>query len=224
MKNQTCFNLSEAVGQWREEMSAQPGVSPEQTRELELHLCDSVVDLQQRGLTEEEGFWLARRRLGVSQKIAEEMVKVDSSRVWTDRVLWMVMGVLVTNFFQTLVHVIYQNFVPRQYYRSPFGFACAYTLLVIAAVWVARGRVPKTLGSWLGWEKVRFSILIIACISAPTFFWGSQLFETLFPMFPLFAMRTNLIPGIISQYVLLVAWPLVLSGVAFYLRSRLRRA
>jgi hypothetical protein len=127
MENQTSFDLNQALTQWRDEFKRQPHLSAEQIRELESHLHDSLAELQQRGLNAEEAFWLACRRFGASQSFAEEMAKVDASRIWTERVFWMVLGVIVTNLWLNLAHVIYQIFVPREYYRSTFGlwrFTC----------------------------------------------------------------------------------------------------
>jgi hypothetical protein len=95
MENQTCFNLNEAITRWREELAAQPGVSAEQIRELESHLLDSLADLQRRGLTEEESFVVASRRLGGAKDIAAEIVKADPSIIWKERMFWLVAGLIV---------------------------------------------------------------------------------------------------------------------------------
>ena len=64
MATETRFNLNAAVETWRNELAAQPQLMPDDRRELERHLLDSITDLQERGLCDEEAFWLARRRIG----------------------------------------------------------------------------------------------------------------------------------------------------------------
>jgi len=61
--------------------------------ELETHLRDSVAGLRQRGLNDEDSFWLACRRVGHPQQLAEEFAKVDPARVWRERVFWLAIGV-----------------------------------------------------------------------------------------------------------------------------------
>ena len=94
MENQTRFDLNTALENWRTELAAQPSLSAENRRELETHLRDTFAELKSRGLSEEESFWLARRRVGQPQKLAEEFVKADSTQVWRDRVFWMAVALL----------------------------------------------------------------------------------------------------------------------------------
>lgn len=70
MENQTLFDLNAAIENWRMELGAQPDFSADDRHELETHLRDSVVELKLRGLSEEESFWLASRRIGQPQKLA----------------------------------------------------------------------------------------------------------------------------------------------------------
>jgi len=64
MENQTRFDLNTALENWRAELAAQPSLSAENRRELETHLRDIFTELKARGLSEDESFWLARRRVG----------------------------------------------------------------------------------------------------------------------------------------------------------------
>jgi hypothetical protein len=89
MENQTRFDLNAAVENWRSELTAQPPLTSENRRELETHLRDALTELKARGLSDEESFWLARRRVGQPQKLAEEFAKADPTKVWRERVFWM---------------------------------------------------------------------------------------------------------------------------------------
>jgi hypothetical protein len=75
MENQTRFDLNAAVENWRNELAAQPNLAAEDRRELETHLRDAIAGFQQRGLNDEESFWLPRRRVGQLQQLGEEFVK-----------------------------------------------------------------------------------------------------------------------------------------------------
>src|SRR5260370_40506007 len=93
METRTRFYLSAALQAWREELVAQPGLTPEEQRELETHLHDSVAGLRQRGLNDEDSFWLACRRVGHPQQLAEEFAKADPARIWRERVFWLAIGI-----------------------------------------------------------------------------------------------------------------------------------
>ena len=88
MATQTRFELNAAVENWRNELAAQPHLTPDARRELEKHLADSMAELRSRGLNDEESFWLASRRIGQPQQLAEEFHKVDVVKVWRERVFW----------------------------------------------------------------------------------------------------------------------------------------
>ena len=98
MENQTRFDLNAAIENWRQELAAQANLTTEVRCELETHLRDSIAGFQQRGLNDEESFWLARRRVGQPPQLGEEFVKADPAAVWRERVFWMAAGVLAALF------------------------------------------------------------------------------------------------------------------------------
>jgi hypothetical protein len=102
MENQARYDLSAAIESWRQELAAQAGLTAEVRRELETHLRDAVAGFQQRGLNDEESFWLARRRVGQPQQLGVEFVKVDPAKVWRERVFWMAIGLLVMQLWSDL--------------------------------------------------------------------------------------------------------------------------
>jgi hypothetical protein len=95
MENQTRFDLNAAIENWRNELAAQPSLASDDRRELETHLRDAIAGFQQRGLNDEESFWLASRRVGQPQQLDEEFVKADPAKVWRERVFWMALGLIV---------------------------------------------------------------------------------------------------------------------------------
>jgi hypothetical protein len=88
METQTCFDLNAAIEKWRQELAAQPNLAVPDQRELETHLRDTLAELQQRGLNDEESFWLARRRVGQPQQLDEEFAKDNPKNVWRERLFW----------------------------------------------------------------------------------------------------------------------------------------
>jgi hypothetical protein len=92
MENATQFDLNDALRQWREKMAASPTFRGADLDELEAHLRDSIQSLQTRGLSAHEAFWVAGSRLGENDLLEREFEKVNTERVWLNRVLWMVVG------------------------------------------------------------------------------------------------------------------------------------
>ena len=95
MENQTRFDLNAAIETWGNELAAQPNLASDDRRELETHLRDAIAGFQQRGLNDEESFWLARRRVGQPQQLGQEFVKADPAKVWRERAFWVVVAIFV---------------------------------------------------------------------------------------------------------------------------------
>jgi len=102
METTTRFDISAAIQTWREQLATPPGLTPENRRELEAHLQDSITALRERGLSAEESFWLACRRVGHPQMLAEEFAKEDPAAVWRARVFWLAVGVCLMRFWSGL--------------------------------------------------------------------------------------------------------------------------
>jgi len=112
METQTRFDLDAAIASWQQELAAQADLTQEVRRELETHLRDTITELQQRGLNNEESFWLARRRTGKPQQLGEEFAKGDPANAWRDRVFWVVVGLLFVNFWGTVINQFTRNGSP----------------------------------------------------------------------------------------------------------------
>ncbi len=110
MENQTRFDLSAAVENWRQELAAQPPLTPDNRRELEMHLRDAIAGFQQRGLNDEESFWLARRRVGPPRKLGDEIANTDPARVWRQRAFWMLNAILFLNLWGQITDSLLLNY------------------------------------------------------------------------------------------------------------------
>jgi hypothetical protein len=88
MENQTSFDLSIAIQQWRQNLAQSSAFRHADLDELESHLHDSMPPLQKAGLSPEEAFMIASRRIGPLQALEPEFRKSNTRSVWLERVLW----------------------------------------------------------------------------------------------------------------------------------------
>ena len=154
MGTQNSFNLNQALARWRLEL-AQQGVRAAEANELESHLHDSMKDLQNRGLSEEEGFWIARHRLGTAPELADQFAKADPGRIWKDRIFWAT-ALSLGGFFWMRVWGFSANWFANLLSHAgvPGGWSqlllqsFALLPLVLAALLVGRGRL-QTFCAWV---------------------------------------------------------------------------
>jgi hypothetical protein len=104
METTTAFVLNDAIQSWRDGLSRSPNFREGDLAELEAHVRDSVAAWQSRGLTEEEAFLLATRRLGHPAGLEPEFAKVNRSGVWLNRLLWMAIGIQAWGLISTFSH------------------------------------------------------------------------------------------------------------------------
>ncbi len=93
MKQETKFDLNRAIQDWREGLGQSPAFRSENLYELETHLRDSIAVLQRQGLSDEESFLVALKRIGRSRVLEAEFGKMNRKIVWLDRILWMLIGI-----------------------------------------------------------------------------------------------------------------------------------
>ena len=111
MENTADFDLSSALQRWRESLAKLPSFRPGDLQELESHLHDSILAWQAKGLSAEEAFLIATRRLGTAHCLASEFAKVNPKEVWLDRIMWMVIGVQLLWVLTNVSSVIARWFV-----------------------------------------------------------------------------------------------------------------
>src|SRR5262245_17969039 len=92
MENHSSFDLTKSIQRWRENLAQSPNFRADDLDELESHLQDSVRELAARGLSPEEAFAIATRRIGPGQGLAAEFARVNGNTLWIDRLLWMLLG------------------------------------------------------------------------------------------------------------------------------------
>ena len=153
MENQTRFDLNAAIENWRQELAAQPNLASDDRRELETHLRDAIAGFQQRGLNDEESFWLARRRVGQPQQLGEEFVKADPAKVWRERVFWMAISLVGSYIFMIWKDLLATWLNPNSYGWTECFYLIPLFVLIGAVTMIRRGRVPnpnhfENIASW----------------------------------------------------------------------------
>ena len=182
METKNEFNLSNAVAMWRQAMLAQAEILPEEIRELESHLRSSIAALRQRGLGEDEAFWLARRRLGPGEKIAIEFARAKPYRLWQNRLHWLTVGVLGAYAWTTGLSLISNGLALRGAGSSGWWFVETVVFAILTGGMVglaatrARGRF-RSLGKFfsspwrmaLGWFLLTAICVGVAWLTARLF-------------------------------------------------------
>jgi len=165
MENRPHFDLTTAIENWRNELAAQAALASDDLRELETHLLDAITGYQQRGLTGEESYWLARRRVGHPQELGEEFEKANPGRVWRERIFWIAFGILFWQLTLILTNVakVVLNLLPpglhRFYHMSGFWFVDAAVLII--GILLARGWfVRLTNPMWFFANRFRLTLSV----------------------------------------------------------------
>lgn len=86
------FDLENKICEWKLMIAESSSITQKNAMELESHLRDSIGDLVETGLSENEAFLIASLRLGAPDKLSTEFYKVNGRCVWKKRILWMLFG------------------------------------------------------------------------------------------------------------------------------------
>jgi len=143
MADRTQFNLDRQLASWRQRVLDQEQLRPQDAEELESHLQESIADLETKGLSDEEAFLIAARRLGDGESLGREYGKVHRGGLWLRRIFWMVLGVVALNLC--------------------LGMATAAGWLVVAAV---KTWLPQT--EFLGYVAIAVRIGLFALLLGGT--------------------------------------------------------
>ena len=126
MESPSPFDLNDAIRRWHRSLSESPAFRADDLEELESHARGSVATLVASGLSEEEAFFVATRRMGNAESLREEFAKVNSGHLWLHRALWMLGGILLSQLIIPLAHlagffafVVARNFLPIEYTHLP---------------------------------------------------------------------------------------------------------
>lgn len=102
MESQPGFDLNHELTAWRRQLSQQPAITPEETRELEGHLLDAFEAAKHRGLSGKAAFAEARLQVGSAEGIGEEYSKLNPLRNWSHRVSIMVLAIVIVSHWRAI--------------------------------------------------------------------------------------------------------------------------
>lgn len=95
MENRTEFNLENNLSQWKSILSTKNNLTISNIIELENHLIDLIDDLESKGLSEEESFIIAKKRIGKIDDICLEFDKVNNDFSFTNKAIPFLKGALI---------------------------------------------------------------------------------------------------------------------------------
>src|SRR3954463_9470314 len=75
------------IAEWRAYVENAPGVNGRDVDELEDHLRHQIAELNAAGLTADEGFLVAVKRMGAVDALSREFAREHSGRLWKQLVL-----------------------------------------------------------------------------------------------------------------------------------------
>ena len=75
------------IAEWRAYVAKAPAVNGRDVDELEAHLRDQIADLDAAGLTADEAFLVAVKRMGDLDALSREFAREHSGRLWKQLVL-----------------------------------------------------------------------------------------------------------------------------------------
>jgi len=73
------FSLNKSVENWIKNLANTKALNNPDLEELESHLFDEIENLKTKGLTDEESFFIATKRLGKQEILTEEYGKINNS-------------------------------------------------------------------------------------------------------------------------------------------------
>jgi hypothetical protein len=152
MGTKACFDLNQTILQWRTSLAESATMHAEEVDELESHLRDSVEHLRGRGLSEEEGFIIASRRVGSGEVLTTEFAKANPGRIWRGRLCWMLMGIFLFQVVGSLPNTsatVLWRMAPESINGHWLG------LLTVTARWTSL-IAPLTVFLWLTTRRPKF--------------------------------------------------------------------
>jgi hypothetical protein len=181
MEDTAQFDLNIALRLWLERLGQSPQVKVENLKELESHVRDSVGQLQMKGLSSEESFLVATRRVGNPAQLEPEFAKVNRSW-WNIAVhgLILIFFSIICWFVWGILHLpqMMQGAIARSGRIDPatgYGGLPAFTILMVGLrdymfippllalayclyVWFRKSNVKN---SWTGFFALTMSVLML---------------------------------------------------------------
>ena len=94
MDNRTEFRIEKGIEIWKAGLIQNSNMTQDNVEELESHLLDEIHELQEIGLSLEESFLIAKKRIGKTKELANEFGKVNKGVNLRNRILPYLKGIL----------------------------------------------------------------------------------------------------------------------------------
>jgi len=134
------FNLQQSINHYISLIQIQGSITPSDAAELTAHLYDATDALKQQGLSEEEAFTIACKRLGNEIILAEEYSKVNTSvhtnKVWAYLFIGFNLLYALPSIFLSIVALLYH--LVYKHFNTSLTSVCiitAFHLVFTAFVW-----------------------------------------------------------------------------------------
>jgi len=95
MERKKDFIIQEQIDLWVTIIKSEPSITEIDSEELKSHLLDSIDQLKDAGLNEEEAFWVASRRIGTTSDWVEDYCLVNNQVIQLRRSVLILAGVLI---------------------------------------------------------------------------------------------------------------------------------
>src|SRR5262245_54576078 len=86
-RNPSMDSLEKQIDAWRAHLQKSRAISSSDVRELEDHLREQIASLTAQGLSEDEAFLVAVKRMGAIDDLTREFAREHSDRLWKQLVL-----------------------------------------------------------------------------------------------------------------------------------------
>lgn len=106
MENRTNFNLNDSIDIWKSKLSKNSTMTVDNIDELESHLQDEIQELEQLGLSTEESFLIAKKRIGNVKNLTAEYEKVNKSYYFKNSIIPYIKGILMFVAFKTMTGLL----------------------------------------------------------------------------------------------------------------------
>lgn len=225
--------MKQAVADWRGEIERGGAVLKDDATELESHLSDEIELLASSGLTDEEAYLIALRRMGSPTSLTHELGKINTKVLWSERSMWMAGGILVyimLDFFTKLAADFGTWIGASSGLRGQWlvGVALAPKLVIpmvagallylVCSMRRTRGAVTR----WMACAQVSFILIVGACaiiLQQYRFYYLDQTIQTLGVQSWMAMMNRHSYWATIWAVLL----PIMLAGIIVALRVRAAR-
>ncbi len=89
------FDLQKQIHEWKYRLEANPNLTTSDSEELKSHLLDIIDDLKDKGLDDEEAYWVASKRLGNELDWEKEFKIVNNPLLQMKKSLIILAGILI---------------------------------------------------------------------------------------------------------------------------------